>query len=227
MQFHGTVAGLTEAIQATTVAVVPLAKPTPHSRCWWNQDLSVPKKKLHRLNNQSYKFRALADHLIHAEHKEVCNRYSYAIKRAKMEHWQEFLEGAQGPNIWMANRYITNPIGDSSRQRIPMLKVPWPDDAMAEVTTNEEKVAVFSKSFFPPKPTMMCLPDEPNYPHRVKYKFRLTESRLHHQISRLRPHKAQGDDGIPNVVLKEAVDLILPYLIQIFRVAFRLQVEHI
>ena len=68
----------------------------------------------------------------------------------------------------------------------------------------------------------MCLPDESNYPPRVKYKFRLMESQLCCQISQLRPHKAPGNDGIPNVVLKEAVDLILPYLIQIFRAALRL-----
>ena len=102
-QFHGAIARLTEAIQATTIAVVPLAKLTQHSRHWWNQDLLVLKKKLNRLNNQSYKFRALADHPIHAEHKEARNRYSDAIKHAKTEHWQEFLEGAQGPDIWMAN----------------------------------------------------------------------------------------------------------------------------
>ena len=46
------------------------------------------------------------------------------------------------------------------------------------------------------------------------------ETQLCRQISQLRPHKAPGDDGIPNVVLKEVVDLILPYLIQIFRVVF-------
>ena len=56
-----------------------------------------------------------------------------------------------------------------------------------------------------------------DYPCRIKYKFRLTETQLRRQISQLRPHKAPGDDGIPNVVLKEVVDLILPYLIQIFR----------
>ena len=69
MQFHSAVTGLTEAIQATTAAIVPLAKPSPHSRCRWSQELSALKKKLNRLNNQSYKFRALADHPIHTEHR--------------------------------------------------------------------------------------------------------------------------------------------------------------
>ena len=45
---------------------------------------------------------------------------------------------------------------------------------------------------------------------------------MRRQISWLRPHKAPGNDSIPNVVLKEAVDLILPYLIQIFRAVFKL-----
>ena len=221
-QFHSAIAGLTKAIQATTTAVVPLAKLIPHLRHWWNQELLVLKKKLNRLNNQSYKLRALADHPVHVEHREACNRYNDVIRCAKTEHWQEFLEGAQGPNIWTANWYIANPLSNGGQQCIPTLKVPWPDDVTAKATTNEAKAAVFSQSFFPQKPTMMSLPDEPNYPPWVKYKFRLMESRLCHQISWLHPHKALGDDSIPNVVLKEVVDLILPYLIQIFRVVFRL-----
>ena len=45
---------------------------------------------------------------------------------------------------------------------------------------------------------------------------------LHQQISRLKPHKALGEDGIPNVVLKQVAELLMPYLIQIFRAVFRL-----
>ena len=105
--------------------------------------MSALKKQLNRLNNQSYKFRALADHPIHTAHREAHNRYSDAIKHAKTKHWQEFLEAVQGPDIWTANRYIANPIGDGGRQCILTLKVPRPGDATAEATTNEEKATMF------------------------------------------------------------------------------------
>ena len=122
----------------------------------------------------------------------------------------------------MANRYISNPISDGSRQHIPTLKITPPDNVATEVSTNEEKVTTFQHCFFPPKPSMSSLPASPEYPPHVKYEFRLTEARLHRQISRLHPFKVPGEDGIPNVVLKETVDLILLHLIQIFRAVFKL-----
>ena len=163
-QFQHAIAELTGAIQATIAAVVPFVKPAPHSRRWWNGELSTLKKQLNRLNNQSYRFRALTDHPIHVEHREARNKYSEAIKWAKSVHWQEFLDSAQGADIWMANRYISNPINDGGRQRIPTLKVTRPNDSPAEVSTNEEKVSVFHCCFFPPKPPTTSVPDSPNYP---------------------------------------------------------------
>ena len=102
-QFQNAVASLTEAIQATTNIVVPFSKPVPHSRCWWNEELSALKKCLNKLNNESYRFRVLDDHPAHEALKDIHNKYGDAIKWAKTQHWQDFLEVAQGPDIWVAN----------------------------------------------------------------------------------------------------------------------------
>ena len=104
---------MTEAIQATTNIIIPLSKPVPHSRCWWNDELSMLKNHLNKLNNESYRFRALDDHPVHEALKVIRNKYGDAIKQAKTQHWQDFLEAAQGPDIWVANQYISNPSGDS------------------------------------------------------------------------------------------------------------------
>ena len=149
-------------------------------------------------------------------------KYSDAIKQAKLQHWQDFLKVAQGPDIWTVNQYISNPLGDSRQQCIPTLKVPQMDSSIAEVTTNKEKAAAFHWSFSPPKPATMSLPDDPEYPAWVKYKFRLSEAQLHWQISRLQPYKVLGEDSIPNIVLKQTAELIVPYLIQIFHAVFKL-----
>ena len=85
-------------------------------------------------------------------------------KRAKTQHWQDFLKMAQGPDIWTANRYISNLPGDGGQQRIPTLKVPQANGMTIEVTTNNEKAAAFHQSFFPPKPPATSLPDNPEYP---------------------------------------------------------------
>ena len=178
-QFQQAITGLTVAIQATTEVIVPLSKPVPHSRRWWNEELMALKKRLNKLNNESYKYRAIADHPTHNAHRDIRNKYGEAIKCAKTQHWQNFLETAQGPDIWTANWYISNPLGDSGRQRIPTLKVPQANGTSSEVTTNEEKAAAFHQSFFPPKPTTSNLPNDPTYPARVKYKFKLSKAQLH------------------------------------------------
>jgi len=39
---------------------------------------------------------------------------------------------------------------------------------------------------------------------------------------RLSPHKAPGQDGIPNVILKESIELIAEHLLHIFQAVFTL-----
>ncbi len=47
-------------------------------------------------------------------------------------------------------------------------------------------------------------------------------AQLHQCITRLSPHKAPGQDGIPNIVLKELLELIAEYLLQIYQAIFTL-----
>ena len=69
---------------------------------------------------------------------------------------------------------------------------------------------------------MTGLPDDPEHPNRIKYKFRLSEAQLCRRIAKLQPYMASGEDGILNVVLRQSAELIIPYLLQIFCVVFKL-----
>ena len=162
IQIHGTVMDLTKAIQATIEVTIPMSKPVPHSRRWWSDELTVLKKCLNKLNNGSYRYRALADHPVHDALKDIHNKYSDTIKHTKMQHWQDFLEEAQGLDIWTANHYISSPAGDRGRQHISTLKVTRADGTTSEDTTNEEKATAFHWSFLPPKPAA-TVPDDPEY----------------------------------------------------------------
>ena len=51
----------------------------------------------------------------------------------------------------------------------------------------------------------------------------ITEKQIQCHLDRLSPHKAPGPDDIPNVVLKKCTDILVPYLLQIFRVSLGLQ----
>jgi hypothetical protein len=90
-EFDEAVAALTDAIQATIDAEVPLSRPVPHSRWWWSRELTTLKKAKNRLNNASCIHRAIADHPSHQEHRIVSEEYGAAIKKAKVQHWEEYL----------------------------------------------------------------------------------------------------------------------------------------
>ena len=101
-QFQRAADDLTVALQAAIKLTVPMSKPSPHSCCWWNEDLSQLKKEMNRLGGASYKYCAIADHLLHSQYKEIWSKYGSAIKQAKKQHWDNFLEGLSSKDLWMA-----------------------------------------------------------------------------------------------------------------------------
>lgn len=52
--FNAAVANLTQAIQATIGAVVPVSKPTPFSKQWWTSDLRKARQKMRSVGQISY-----------------------------------------------------------------------------------------------------------------------------------------------------------------------------
>ena len=63
-EFNDAVNALTTAIQDTIEAAVLLSKLVPHLYRWWNKELSDLKRKKNRLNNLSYIYGAITDHLL-------------------------------------------------------------------------------------------------------------------------------------------------------------------
>ena len=168
VQFQRAVDDLTAALQAEIELTVPMSKLSLHSCRWWNEDLSWLKKEMNRLGGTSYKFHAIADHLLHSQYKEIRNKYGLAIKQAKKQHWDDFLEGLSGKNLWTAQHYATRPVGNSGKACIPTLKVTNDHGHTKSITTNEEKSAVFSQIFFPKRPADDLVPPDPDYPCRVE-----------------------------------------------------------
>ena len=70
LQFQGAVSDLTTALQAAIEHVVPLSKPSLHSRRWWNDELSRLKKEMNHFASVSYRYRAVADHPSHSQYTD-------------------------------------------------------------------------------------------------------------------------------------------------------------
>ena len=134
-------------------------------------------------------------------------------KRAKEQHWKTFLESIVGKDLWTAHQYTVGPIGDGGKAHIPTLKVTSEDGTIRDVSSNKEKSRVLHHIFFPGKPVGNHTLPDPEYPNRVNYSFCPSMAQLRQCIVRLSPHKAPGQDSIPNVVLKELLELKAEYLL--------------
>jgi len=115
------VSKLTKIIQETTQSCIKKNKPRPNARRWWNSDLESMHKQLKKICTKVKKNRALPDHPSHGQLKTTITAFAEAMNKAKMEHWTEYLKNAMDKDIWTANKYISEPIADGGKPRIPTL----------------------------------------------------------------------------------------------------------
>jgi hypothetical protein len=94
---------------------------------------------------------------------------------------------------------------------------------LVEAVTNEEKSQLLAKAMFPGKPSTCSVPHNHEYPNQIPMRGEITQEQIRHHINKLSPYKATVTDEIPNVILIECADEILPFLTQIYRTGFTLQ----
>src|SRR5882724_10152602 len=78
--------------------------------------------------------------------------------------------------------------------------------------TNEDKSRLLCTTFFPDIEREDMSQADNSYP-TPKFAFTpITDDQIYRVIKRLGPYKAPGLDGIPNTMLIQNADLIVPYL---------------
>ena len=130
-------------------------------------------------------------------------------------------------SLWVTNRYISGDANNGGRTRIPTLKLTPPvgsSSQVIEAASNEEKREMLVKLMFPAHPTACSIPDDYSYPPQLQAPASISAEQVRRHLGGLSPHKAPGPDGIPNVVLKTCTDILIPYLVPIFRAVLKLQV---
>ena len=71
---------------------------------------------------------------------------------------------------------------------------------------------------------MQGIPDNTCYP-MLAFKFKpVTNKQVRRAITKLSLLKAPGPNSIPNIVLKQCIDVLLPYIGPLFRATFMLGV---
>ena len=136
------VTAITKAIEETT----PRKKPSPHSKRWWNEQLTTLRREANRLRNTYRRTKHEADKMVW---RAKANEYIWEIRRAKTNKWKEYVDNADGKTIWQIQKYATSTM---TTTHVPTLN--------EKAATNEQKVNALRKAFFP-KPPLADLTDIP------------------------------------------------------------------
>ena len=206
---------LMTVIQSIIYEQVPVTEITPKSKRWWTKKLTTLRKQANKLGRKSYKRRSDPMHMIHAKHKEAAKKYVKTLKTTKQQHWRSWLERAKDPDIWAMHRLISSPASDGGKARIPALKY---RAGVAEkmAITNSEKGAALAKGFFPQKPQTQNIQEDEDYPKTCSKVGKVTKDQIRKQLKKLKPYKAPGPDGIPNIVLTKNADVLVNRLHPIY-----------
>ena len=108
------------------------------------------------------------------------------------------------------------PATDRAKARIPAL---IHKDGETELTarTNDEKSQALAKSFFPTKPVEEGIELDFAYLPPCCDPDTIIKEQITIQIQKLKPYKAPGPDGIPNIVLMRCTNLLVDRLYYIYK----------
>ena len=206
---------LTEAIQETIDDEVPTTDLGIKSKKWWTKELTKLRHEANRKGRRASKYRDWPDHHSHAERREANKIFHKTLESTKRQHWRDWLEKADDPDLWTAHKYTSSPAGDGGKSRIPVLKTANSGQEVS-ATTNEEKSIMLANTFFPPRP-----PDDTPiqfvYPKPTSDSDPISKEQIKRQLAKLKPYKAPGPDGIPNIVLTKCANTIVDRLYYIYK----------
>jgi len=223
--FDSAVLSLTSTIQQTIGDLIPLQKPCPFTKRWWSSDLTALKKKKNRLSNAAHKVRHITDHPTHALHKQAIKEFAKTIDKVATDYWTDWLENISLSQIYLANRYITKDPSDASCTRIPALRTPTASIPTL-ATSNSDKAKLLADLFFSPPPSTSSVPAHFDYPAPVPGLHFFSRQQIHETVHTLKPYKAPGPDGIPNIILMKCINVIIDHLFYIYRASLEFAFYH-
>ena len=110
-------------------------------------------------------------------------------------------------DLWTAQKYITALPGDCGRTRI--LDLTYTDGGgQQHASTNVDKGKVLAKTFFSDKPPAIVATSLLEAPTPICKANPISRVQIKDVLARLKPFKAPGPDGIPNIVLLKCADII-------------------
>jgi exonuclease III len=201
---------LMTAVLEAVHALTPKAKPSPHTKRWWTQDLTQLRRIYTYWRNRARAERraGVAKPDLEETAKGASKQYHDAIRQQKKKHWNDFL--ADNDNIWKAAKYL-------KADNETFGKVPQLNRADGSATTDhKEQAEELLATFFPPLPNN--IDDEGPKPQRAPIEMpAITLEEVERQLHATKPWKAPGDDGLPAIVWKQTWPVVKHHVLMLFR----------
>ena len=186
----------TKAITKAAEASIPQTTPGARAKAWWNPALKDLRKDM------MWKQRNISNSQIETKllYLQAKNLYFQEIKKAKRDHWNQFLEKEDPQTIFKAMSYTK----DRRIERIPQIQSirnPKLEDSF------EGKCSAFRQTLFPPPPTAPD-PQWDNYRSLDWNWPTLTKVELETACSAKVKGKTPGPDSITQEIILQAYKAI-------------------
>ncbi len=118
------------------------------------------------------------------------------------------------------HKLTSSQVTDDGKSRIPVLTY-RSGNTENKAAMNEKKGKALAGSFFPLKPPHLVEPQGEMADTEPCCKAdHITKEQIKKQLQKIKPYKAPGPDGIPNIVLTKCTDLLLDRLSHIYTVMY-------
>ena len=199
------------AVLQAVQSLVPIARPSPYAKRWWNSELTQLRRLYSQLRNIMTRLRRerVRDIVFKTTARTATQQYHKAIQKQKKNHWDEFV--AEQDNIWKIARCL-EPKKTSSFSKVPpLIRL---NDTVTE--GEAQKASELFSVFYPPlsdaiskehvSPGVIPIGD-----HEIE--IGEIESKVFHTS----PWKAPGQDGLLSAVWQRVWPVVKKDMLDLFR----------
>ena len=129
-----------EIIRDTAESNIPKRKSLDRSKAWWSDNLTKLRREIGKAKKQWKRSPTQENHQTYLGAR---NSYFLEVKKSKSTCWNQFLEGAQGKEIFKAFSYTKQ----RCLQRLPILKYKV-EDREKNIITFSNKYQAFLSTLF-------------------------------------------------------------------------------